>query len=142
VPAQAPTIIHASCVSLDGRGVLMIGASGRGKSALALQLMAYGASLVADDRVSLSSDGQSLIATSPAPISGLIEAHGFGILQATPAPRTQIIAVIDLDRLETKRLPDDKATVVCDVTLPLFYKVDAPHFAAAVMQFLKSGRHA
>jgi HPr kinase/phosphorylase len=39
------TILHASCVALNGRAVLITGKSGSGKSALALQLMAYGAML-------------------------------------------------------------------------------------------------
>jgi len=47
----ATTTIHASCVAVDGKGLLITGASGSGKSALALQLMAFGAHLIADDRV-------------------------------------------------------------------------------------------
>ena len=36
-------ILHASCVAVAGRGLLIAGASGSGKSALALDLMAFGA---------------------------------------------------------------------------------------------------
>lgn len=48
----APTI-HASAVSLAGRGLLILGASGTGKSGLALEMMSRGAVLIADDRVRL-----------------------------------------------------------------------------------------
>ena len=48
----APDIvnIHASCVAVRGEGVLILGASGQGKSDLALRLIDRGATLVADDR--------------------------------------------------------------------------------------------
>ena len=43
--------IHATCIEVDGVGVLIRGASGSGKSDLALRLIDAGATLVADDRV-------------------------------------------------------------------------------------------
>lgn len=48
------TQLHASCVSIDQKGVLLMGASGSGKSDLALRLIHDGALLVADDRVDIS----------------------------------------------------------------------------------------
>jgi len=42
---------HASCVDFDGKGVLILGASGSGKSSLALACMSLGARLVGDDYV-------------------------------------------------------------------------------------------
>ena len=44
------TLLHASCVSINGNGVLICGSSGSGKSSLAINLIALGAELVADDR--------------------------------------------------------------------------------------------
>ncbi len=64
---------HASCVAYGGRGVLILGASGRGKSALALRLMALGAVLVADDRTDLCREGDSVMARAPDAIKGMIE---------------------------------------------------------------------
>ena len=46
-----PDTIHASAVALGPVGLLIMGASGSGKSSLALELMARGAKLVADDQV-------------------------------------------------------------------------------------------
>lgn len=45
--------IHASCVAIGAKGVLILGESGAGKSDLALRLMDEGARLVADDRTEL-----------------------------------------------------------------------------------------
>ena len=68
-------IVHASCVALGGRGVLILGGSGAGKSGLALQLMAYGAALVSDDRTILSNRDGALQAAAPDTIRGRIEAR-------------------------------------------------------------------
>ncbi|MDA3887407.1 MAG: serine kinase, partial [Allgaiera sp.] len=62
---EGESILHASCVALDGRGVLILGPSGAGKSGLALQLMALGARLVADDRTRLNPRAGRLIARAP-----------------------------------------------------------------------------
>ena len=64
------SILHASCVAIQGRAVLIIGASGRGKSGLALQLMAFGAKLVSDDRTEVVLEQGKLIARAPATIGG------------------------------------------------------------------------
>ncbi|RMD94668.1 MAG: hypothetical protein D6811_02350, partial [Alphaproteobacteria bacterium] len=103
VPAAAgdtaQTILHASAVGLEGRGVLILGASGAGKSSLALELMARGAALVADDRVWLTRRGTAVILTPPAAIAGRIEARGVGLLGAAWRPAELAVAV-DLDRPE------------------------------------------
>ena len=52
-PATLPAQIHASAVALDGRALLIVGPSGSGKSALALRMMAHGATLVSDDLVEI-----------------------------------------------------------------------------------------
>ncbi|MBM3488544.1 MAG: hypothetical protein FJX67_18250, partial [Alphaproteobacteria bacterium] len=46
-----PLRLHATCIAVDGIGVLVRGASGAGKSDLALRLIDAGARLVADDQV-------------------------------------------------------------------------------------------
>ncbi|PIY73077.1 MAG: serine kinase, partial [Rhodobacterales bacterium CG_4_10_14_0_8_um_filter_70_9] len=77
--------IHASCVAWavagKARGLLILGASGAGKSALALELIALGAALVADDQVALRRVGEAVVAAPPPPLAGLIEARGLGLLR-------------------------------------------------------------
>lgn len=76
---------HGTCVAIDGKGVLITGASGAGKTALALTLIRRAraggieAGLVADDRVILDSDAGGVIARCPAPLAGKVEIRGWGI---------------------------------------------------------------
>jgi HPr kinase/phosphorylase len=137
------TNIHASVVALGSqRGVLIKGASGSGKSLLALRLMAYGAQLVADDRVDLSVEGGQLIARAPPQIAGRIEARGVGLLQADPMPRARIILCANLDEIETERLPEQRKDRVLGVELPLVLRVQHGHLDVAILQWLKGGRWA
>ena len=141
-----PTVLHASCVALNGAGVLILGASGRGKSGLALQLMALGADLVADDRTSLDvrngPAGPQLMAGVPDTLAGLIEARGIGILKAASAGPCPVTLVVDLDQTEAMRLPPDRSVELLGVRLPLVHMVDSPAFPAAILQYLKKGRSA
>ena len=137
------SILHASCVALDAlNGVLILGPSGAGKSTLALQLMAYGAHLVADDRVALRTYGPDVVASAPESISGLIEARGVGILRAQSLRSARIRLVVDLSRDETERLPPKRETNLLDRFLPLVLRVQHGHLDLAVLQWLKGGRHA
>ncbi|KPP83307.1 MAG: HPr kinase/phosphorylase [Rhodobacteraceae bacterium HLUCCO07] len=141
--AQAPEhreVFHGSCVAVDGRGILILGASGGGKSALALRLMALGAGLVADDRVIVTRADAGLIATCPPAISGLIEARFVGLLGAAPVGPVPLALVVDLDRAETERLPPRRSKSVLGLELPLLHNVETGHFPAAIMQYLKGGR--
>ena len=98
-------LLHASCAARAGRGVLIIGKSGSGKSSLLLQLMAFGADLVADDGVMLNLQGDVLVA-QPAPnIAGMVEARGVGLLAAPHLPSCRLDLVVDLDQPEPERLP-------------------------------------
>ena len=133
-------IVHASGVALDGRAVLIRVAPGGGKSSLALQLMALGLTLVADDRTAVAAADGWPIARAPASTKGLIEARGVGILAADTAAAARIVLVVDLDRVETDRLPGDRFADILGVPVPLLHKVDSLHFAAAILQYMKSGR--
>jgi HPr kinase/phosphorylase len=137
--ATDATTLHASCVALDGRGVLICGASGGGKSTLALELMSRGAALVADDRTEVSRRQTQLFARAPAAISGLIEARGVGLLKAAAVAEVQLHLIVDMDELETQRLPRHVTRQMLGVTLPLLKRVDARHFPAALIQYLKGG---
>jgi HPr kinase/phosphorylase len=134
--------LHASAVAVLGRAALITGPSGAGKSGLALALMSMGARLVADDGVILTRDGGRLVARAPEAIRGLIEARGVGLLRAAPLDDVPLAVVIDLGTTESERLPPPRTTMLMGVELPLLHKVESPHFAAAVLQYLAEGRSA
>ncbi len=136
------TLLHGSCVADAGRAVLIRGASGRGKSALALQMMAYGAKLVADDQTFIRSENGTLWVSAPDTTRGLIEARGVGILKAETAERAQLKLVVDLDQQELDRLPHPRDARILEQVVPLLWAVDAPYFAAAILQMLRHGRNA
>jgi serine kinase of HPr protein (carbohydrate metabolism regulator) len=85
--------VHATALLVGRHGVLIRGASGAGKSMLALRLIEAGGRLVADDRVHLSACHGRVIATAPAPISGMIELSGHGILRV-PHERSAVIRLV------------------------------------------------
>ena len=134
-----PVTLHASCVALEERGLLLCGPSGSGKSALALELMARGAALVADDRVGIRVRQARLWARAPAAISGLIEARGVGLLRAVPVAEVQLCVIVDMSVLETERLPRHVEEDLLGVVLPKLNRVDSPYFPAALIQYLKGG---
>ncbi|MEQ9695865.1 HPr kinase/phosphatase C-terminal domain-containing protein [Shimia sp. SDUM112013] len=134
--------LHASCVACHGRAALIQGKSGAGKSTLALHLLSLGADLVSDDRTVLWRGRDGVMADAPEPLRGLIEARGVGILRALPAGPTPVALVIDLDADETERLPERRETQILGQSVPLLHRVDAPHFAPAILQYLAHGREA
>jgi serine kinase of HPr protein (carbohydrate metabolism regulator) len=111
-------LANVSCVALDGRGVLIMGAPGSGKSSLALALIDRGAMLVGDDGVVLSVADGRLHAAPPPHIAGLIELRNVGLLRLPTASAPLALAL----RLspDAPRLPDapEKLTLL-GCTLPL-----------------------
>ncbi|QIG80572.1 HPr kinase/phosphorylase [Stakelama tenebrarum] len=73
--------VHASCVAIGGRAVLIEGASCAGKSDLALRLIDRGAMLVADDYTICTRRDRVLCAAPPTTIAGKIEVRGVGIVE-------------------------------------------------------------
>jgi len=137
---QTRLTVHASCVALGPAAVLVRGASGSGKSGLALDLMALGAALIADDRTDLRCDGQGIVVECPPAIRGRIEARGVGILAASSQTRAMLRLVVDMDGREDDRLPPRRETTLLGHTIPLLYPPPNAHFAAAILQYLKGGR--
>jgi HPr kinase/phosphorylase len=73
-------VIHGVLVRVAGTGVLIIGESGIGKSALALALVSSGHQLVADDVIEVFQNGDSLTGSPPARYAGMLEVRGLGVL--------------------------------------------------------------
>jgi serine kinase of HPr protein (carbohydrate metabolism regulator) len=102
------------------KGVLIEGASGSGKSDLALRCLSRGFRLVADDRTRLWISQGRLFGAAPAPIAGLIELRGLGVLPEPARPMAQVRLVVHClapsDPLD--RLPDRDTRVLLGMTLP------------------------
>jgi len=87
---------HATCIAIDGYGILLRGPSGSGKSDLALRAIADGAHLVADDQVLLARDGDAVIGSAPPALHGLIEIRGLGLMRMNADARAPIALVADM----------------------------------------------
>ena len=104
MPNTSEANVHASCVAIGARGVLLLGKSGVGKSDVALRLIDGGARLVADDRTILFVARGALHAKAPESIKGLLEIRGLGIVASPVRPQVKIAVVVQLGR-EGARLP-------------------------------------
>ncbi len=109
--------IHATTVVLGELGVLIRGASGAGKSSLALALIALAGSqgrfarLVADDRTALGARGGRLLARPVAPLEGLIERRGLGLTPEPHQPAVVVRLIVDLSGEEPVRMPEPEDLV-------------------------------
>jgi serine kinase of HPr protein (carbohydrate metabolism regulator) len=112
------TRIHATAVSIGGKAVLLTGASGAGKSDLALRLIDRGAVLVSDDQVELRLQDGVLRASPPPTIEGRIEVRGVGIVVMPFVTDVPVALVIDLD-LPPERLPELRERVVAGTSVRL-----------------------
>ncbi|MCK5445239.1 MAG: HPr kinase/phosphatase C-terminal domain-containing protein [Rhodospirillaceae bacterium] len=99
--------IHATCVCVDGDGVLIRGRPGAGKSDLALRLIDGGAKLVSDDYTEINNDDGNLMAHAPGTISGLIEVRALGVVRVGAKKYTNIRLIVELTpRDQIERLPE------------------------------------
>ncbi|MCM2563471.1 serine kinase [Lutimaribacter sp. EGI FJ00015] len=140
--SATPIRLHGSSVAIAGRAALITGRAGAGKSALSLQLLALGAALVADDITCLWRAGDAIIADAPDTIRGRIEARGIGILNAAAQGPAPLALWVDLDSTETERLPPLRNRPCLGLDLPLLHNPETGCFPAAIMQYLRHGRHA
>jgi serine kinase of HPr protein (carbohydrate metabolism regulator) len=111
--------VHASAVLVGAHAVLIRGASGVGKSRLALALVRAAetgqlpfARLVADDRSHLEPHHGRLLVRPAPQIAGLIEAHGLGVRRLPYEPVAVVGLVVDLAAPDGERLPAAASTRV------------------------------
>ncbi len=110
-----PETYHGTAVALRAAAVLIVGASGSGKSDLALRCMALAPSslitdaalLVADDRVRLQAVGGELRVEAPETIRGKLEVRGQGIVTVPFVASARLALIAELVPPEAvERLPD------------------------------------
>ena len=91
-------LVHqASGVVLDGRGLLIEGPPGSGKSALTLALIDRGATLIGDDGIALSHRASRLWASPPPNTAGKLEIRNVGLIDL-PVAEAPVALVLRLDR--------------------------------------------
>jgi HPr kinase/phosphorylase len=135
-------VLHATSVAVDGKGILILGPSGAGKSSLALQLIAQGAVLIADDRTEVYAIAGLPHLRCPQGIKGVIEVRQVGLLYAPTVAEAPLHLVVDLEQTEMQRLPKRHATVILGAQIDLAFGTGQAHFAIALMLQLRHGRHA
>ena len=80
----APTDnLYGVMMSIYGKGVMITGYSGIGKSELALDLISRGHMLVADDRVDVARVHNDIICQAPKLLRKMLEIRGLGIVDVT-----------------------------------------------------------
>lgn len=115
--------VHGTAISVGGVAVLLRGASGTGKSDLALRtlvlppgpLVRAQPMLVADDRVDIGRDGDRIMLACPAPLRGKLEVRGIGVVPVPFTPSAVLALVADLVALEAvERFPEsiEPATIL------------------------------
>ena len=107
------TTVHGVFLDVLGMGVLITGASGVGKSELALELVSRGSGLIADDVVELYRIGPETIeARCPALLRDFLEVRGLGVLnirtifgEAALRPRKNLKLIVHLERPGSDMVP-------------------------------------
>lgn len=101
----APTTqVHGVLLNINGTGVLIKGASGIGKSEVALELIKKGHSLIADDAIIIKKlDDDELIGEAPDLLKNRMEIRGIGIINiqqhfgiASVAPQCKLDVVVEI----------------------------------------------
>ena len=136
----ASELVHATAIAVGADAALIRGASGAGKSDLALRCLAYSASsliteaprLVSDDQVILTRAGATIEARAPETIRGKLEVRGVGIVTLPSVFKARVRLVVELTAPGGyPRLPDPEATThILGLSLPIVwlapFEVSAP----------------
>lgn len=126
--AEQGSFIHATAVVIGEIGLLLCGASGSGKSSLALLLIAEAerrgrfGRLVGDDRVSVRAVNGFAVVRPHRTVAGLIECRTLGLVPLRHEAGCVARLVVELRAApdEIPRLPDepDGVLLACGLRLP------------------------
>lgn len=111
------TLVHGTAIVIGDKGVLILGASGAGKSDLALRLIDRGAILVADDQVIVATSGGRVIVRAPGRIAGRMEVRGLGLVEVPYRAEAPLMLCVELAP-EADRLPEPAVRMVAGIPVP------------------------
>lgn len=113
-------IVHqATCVAIGGRAVLIEGASGTGKSSLALALIDRGAVLVGDDGVLLEPRDGRLFALPHPNTRGLIEVRNLGLLHEPVCEEAPVALVLMLNPAAPRFVETPESVERAGIAVPM-----------------------
>lgn len=110
---------QAGCVAIGGRGLLIEGAPGTGKSSLALALIDRGATLVGDDGVLLRAQDGRLMAAPHPHIAGKLEVRNVGIVDMPVSAAVPVSLLVRLDADAPRFIGTPDLVEICGIALPL-----------------------
>jgi HPr kinase/phosphorylase len=133
-------LLHASCVAIDGQGVLLAGAPGAGKSDVALRLIDAGGELVADDQTALRVENGRLTAFPPPSIAGLLEVRHVGLLKMPYCPSAPVMLYVELvpDAAALQRLPEAEELFLLDQPVR---RLSLPSYESATPAKIRAALH-
>lgn len=123
----APIVqMHGVFMNIYGKGVIIKGDSGIGKSEIALELIKRGHILIADDCIELYRMGESLLGKAPSVLYNLLEIRGIGVINvekmfgiSSTLERDTVDYVIQLERW----IPSKEYTRIGTEENPLYEEV-------------------
>ena len=124
--------MHASCVDVNGSGVLIVGRSGSGKSSLAINLLAFGSKLVADDQCELIIKNNGLSISKPDSLPKSIEIRGVGLVSVPMVNETSLEWVVNMDEVEKERMPTPRFTEIGGFRVPTVFGKEMDDLASRI----------
>ena len=119
-------------MDINGSGVLIVGSSGSGKSSLAINLLALGSRLVADDQCELVKKNNRFSVSKPASLPNSIEIRGIGLVSVPMVIETSLDWVVNMDEAEKERMPDLRFTEIDGYKIPTVFGKNMDDLASRI----------
>ena len=110
---------QATCVTIGGRGLLIEGPPGSGKSSLALALIERGALLIGDDSLLIEAQRDTLAVYPHPKTMGLLEVRNLGLLTFPYCDEAEAHLIVALDEAAPRYVETAEQAERAGVALPL-----------------------